>query len=164
LGLAGRAAREPAWRQMPLLSASAGVLVWRLTVKLRRGEAFAESADRIASRVGGALLFALSAYVVASAGWKPWTHHGADLSTPRLIVSVLAIPIMYFLSHRKRALAKVLGSRALPTPLPNSELSGGGYWCQQWWDQRAFCVPPRYLSLVRCAQFSRESRSLAPRV
>jgi divalent metal cation (Fe/Co/Zn/Cd) transporter len=93
--------------------ASAIVLIWRLTVELRRGEAFAESADRIASRVCGALLFALAAYVVASAGWKLWTHEGADFSTPGLIVSLLAIPIMYFLSHRKLVLAKVLGSRAL---------------------------------------------------
>jgi divalent metal cation (Fe/Co/Zn/Cd) transporter len=93
--------------------ASAGVLVWRLTVELRRGQAFAESADRIASRIGGALLFALAAYVVASAGWKLWTYEGAEFSIPGLTISVLAIPIMYVLSRRKLKLAGVLGSRAL---------------------------------------------------
>jgi divalent metal cation (Fe/Co/Zn/Cd) transporter len=93
--------------------ASAGVLVWRLTVELRRGQAFAANADRTAARIGGALLFALAAYVVASAGWKLWTQEGAEFSLPGLIVSALAIPTMYVLSHRKLKLAVALGSRAL---------------------------------------------------
>src|SRR5258708_3783469 len=93
--------------------ASAIVLVWRLTVELRHGQIFAENAERMASRIGGALLFALAAYVVASAGWKLWMQQGADFSLPGLIVSVLAIPNMYFLSQRKLLLAKALGSSAL---------------------------------------------------
>src|SRR5216684_6788027 len=36
---------------------SAGVLIWRLTQELRRGEQFSRYAERIASRSGGALLF-----------------------------------------------------------------------------------------------------------
>jgi hypothetical protein len=36
---------------------SAGILVWRLTVELRRGQMFAESAERKASHFGGGLLF-----------------------------------------------------------------------------------------------------------
>jgi len=40
--------------------ASAGVLMWRLSVELRHGQAFSERAERIASRIGGALLFALA--------------------------------------------------------------------------------------------------------
>jgi divalent metal cation (Fe/Co/Zn/Cd) transporter len=86
--------------------ASATVLVWRLTVELRHGQALAENAERTASRIGGALLFALAAYVVASAGWKLWMEQGAEFSLPGLIISVLAIPTMYFLS-------RALGSRAL---------------------------------------------------
>src|SRR5215831_6300659 len=74
--------------------ASACVLVWRLTVELRHGQAFAESAERMAARIGGALLFALAAYVVASAGWKLWTQQGAEFSLSGLIISALAIPIM----------------------------------------------------------------------
>jgi divalent metal cation (Fe/Co/Zn/Cd) transporter len=93
--------------------ASAGILVWRLTVELRRGQKFAESAEQKASRIGGGLLFVLAAYVVASAGWKLWTQQGAKFSLPGLILCVLAVPIMYFLSHRKLALAETLGSRAL---------------------------------------------------
>jgi divalent metal cation (Fe/Co/Zn/Cd) transporter len=93
--------------------ASATVLVWRLTVELRRGQAFAENAERTASRIGGALLFALAAYVVVGAGWKLWTRQGAEFSLPGLVISVLAIPTMYFLSQRKLKVANALGSRAL---------------------------------------------------
>jgi divalent metal cation (Fe/Co/Zn/Cd) transporter len=93
--------------------ASACVLVWRLRVELRHGQVFAESAERTASRIGGALLFALAAYVVASAGWKLWTQEGAAFSLPGLIISVLALPVMYFLSRRKLQVAGALGSRAL---------------------------------------------------
>jgi divalent metal cation (Fe/Co/Zn/Cd) transporter len=93
--------------------ASAGVLLWRLNVELRRGQDFAESAERKASRIGAVLLFALATYVVASAGWKLWTQQGAEFSAPGLILVLLAIPIMYFLSRRKLKLATALGSRAL---------------------------------------------------
>jgi hypothetical protein len=47
--------------------ASASVLMWRLSVELRRGQVFSERAERIASRIGGALLFALAAYVTVAA-------------------------------------------------------------------------------------------------
>jgi divalent metal cation (Fe/Co/Zn/Cd) transporter len=93
--------------------ASAIVLVWRLNVELRHGQAFAETAERTASRIGGALLFALAAYVLASAGWKLWIQQGAEFSVPGLIISVLAIPTMYLLSRRKLHVAEALGSRAL---------------------------------------------------
>ena len=93
--------------------ASACVLVWRLTVELRRGQLFAEKAERRAARIGGALLFALAIYVVAAAGWKLWAQEGAEFSVPGLVVSVLAMPIMYFLSRRKLRLAEALGSGAL---------------------------------------------------
>jgi divalent metal cation (Fe/Co/Zn/Cd) transporter len=93
--------------------ASATVLVWRLTIELRHGQSFAENAERTASRIGAALLFALAAYVVASAGWKLWMRQGADFSLAGFIISVLAIPTMYFLSRRKLQVANALGSRAL---------------------------------------------------
>jgi divalent metal cation (Fe/Co/Zn/Cd) transporter len=93
--------------------ASAGVLIWRLSVELRRGQAFSEKAEHIASRIGGGLLLALSAYVVVSAGWSLWTHHRAEFSAPGLVISVLAIPIMRYLARRKIALAEKLGSRAM---------------------------------------------------
>jgi len=60
--------------------ASAGLLIWRLAVELHHGQAFSEDAERIASRIGGALLFALAAYVIASAGWGLWNRHGQEFS------------------------------------------------------------------------------------
>jgi hypothetical protein len=59
------------------------------------------------------LLFARAIYVVISAGWKLWTGQGGEFSLLGLIVSVAAIPLMYFLSRRKVRLANALGSRAL---------------------------------------------------
>ena len=59
------------------------------------------------------MLFALAIYVVAAAGWKLWAQEGAEFSVPGLVVSVLAMPIMYFLSRRKLRLAEALGSGAL---------------------------------------------------
>jgi len=92
---------------------SACVLIWRLSVELRRGWAVSEAAERRASRIAGALLFGLALYVVAGAAWSLWQHLGAEFSTPGLILTVAAIPIMYFLSRQKLAVAEQLGSRAL---------------------------------------------------
>jgi divalent metal cation (Fe/Co/Zn/Cd) transporter len=104
--------------------ASAGVLIWRLTVELRRGESFARAAERRASRIGGALLFALAAYVVAAAGWSLWTRQGAEFSWPGLLVSLAAIPGMWLLSQRKLRVAEALGSRALRTDAVESITCG----------------------------------------
>jgi divalent metal cation (Fe/Co/Zn/Cd) transporter len=92
---------------------SAGVLIWRLSVELRHGRAFSESAERTASLIAGGLLFALAAYVVVAAGWGLWHSEGQAFSLPGLIVTALAIPVMYLLARRKLAVAARLGSRAL---------------------------------------------------
>ncbi len=93
--------------------ASAGLLLWRLSVELRRGREFSEAAERTAGRVGGALLFALAAYVVAAAAFSLWQRQGAEFSLPGLAVAVVAIPIMYALARRKLHVADRLGSHAL---------------------------------------------------
>ena len=93
--------------------ASAGVLMWRLRVELARGDAFSEYAERRASRIAGGLLYALALYVVAAAAWSLWQREGEMFSWPVLIVTALAIPIMYSLATGKRAVAAELGSRAL---------------------------------------------------
>ena len=92
---------------------SAGVLMWRLSVELRHGQAFSEDAERLASRSGGVLLFVLAAYVILAAGWHLWTQHGEEFSLPGLILTALAIPIMRYLARHKIDLADKLGSRAL---------------------------------------------------
>lgn len=92
---------------------SAGVLMWRLRVELRRGEAFSERAERIASKIGGALLFALAAYVVVAAGWNLWSAQQETFSWPGFAIALMAIPAMRYLAKRKLALAGQLGSAAL---------------------------------------------------
>jgi len=104
--------------------ASAMVLIWRLTVELRHNQSFAESVERRASRIGGALLFALAAYVVVAAGWSLWTRQGQEFSWPGLLVSLIAIPLMWVLSRRKLRLADALGSRALRADAAESTACG----------------------------------------
>ena len=93
--------------------ASAGALIWRLTVELRRGQAFSENAERSASRIAGGLLFALAAYVTIAALWGLWTRQGEAFSWPGFIVALAAIPSMRYLARRKIAIADKIGSLAL---------------------------------------------------
>jgi divalent metal cation (Fe/Co/Zn/Cd) transporter len=93
--------------------ASAGVLMWRLSVELRHGQKFSESAERAASRIGGALLLSLALYVTVSAVWRLWTGSGEEFSWPGFIVALVAIPAMRYLAQRKVAIAEKIGSRAL---------------------------------------------------
>jgi len=92
---------------------SASVLIWRLTVELRHGQAFSEKAEQRASKIGGALLFALAIYVVISATWCLWTQRAQEFSMLGLMVAFVAIPTMYFLAKQKIAIAEQIGSRAL---------------------------------------------------
>jgi divalent metal cation (Fe/Co/Zn/Cd) transporter len=92
---------------------SAGVLVWRLRVELQNQAAFPESVERRASRIGGALLFALSAYVTIGAIRSLWTRHGQEFTVVGLAVTGAAIPIMYGLAKNKLRIADRLGSQAL---------------------------------------------------
>ena len=92
---------------------SAGILVWRLIVELQNGRTFSESAEQRASKMGGALLFALAAYVVISAAWSLWTQRAEEFSVSGLLVALVAIPTMYLLAKRKIAIAEQIGSRAL---------------------------------------------------
>ncbi len=93
--------------------ASAFVLIWRLSVELRRGQDFAETAEHAARRIAGGLLLGLAAYVVAAAAWKLWTQTGERFSWLGLLVAALAMPVMFVLARRKIALAEALGSRAM---------------------------------------------------
>jgi divalent metal cation (Fe/Co/Zn/Cd) transporter len=93
--------------------ASAGALVWRLTVELRHGQAFSENAEQLASRIAGGLLFALAAYVTIAALWSLWTRQGEAFSWPGFVVALAAIPSMRYLARRKIAIADKIGSRAL---------------------------------------------------
>lgn len=93
--------------------ASAGVLMWRLSVELHGGQRFSENAERIASRVGGGLLFALVAYITIAALWRLWTGMSEELSWLGFLVALMSIPVMRYLARRKIAIAEKIGSRAL---------------------------------------------------
>jgi len=93
--------------------ASAGVLIWRLTLELRHGRAFPVQVERHAARIAGGLLFALAAWIVAAAGWSLWTRHAQAFSLPGLAIALLAMPVMYLLARRKLAIAAALGSPAM---------------------------------------------------
>ena len=103
---------------------SAAMLMRRLSIELRHGQSFGESAERVARRIGAALLFALAAYVVAAAGWSLLTRQGASFSWPGLLISIAAIPVMWILSRRKLRIAHALGSRALRTDAVESITCG----------------------------------------
>jgi divalent metal cation (Fe/Co/Zn/Cd) transporter len=92
--------------------ASAGVLLWRLRAELHRRQ-FPEDAERMASRIAGALLLILAAYVAIAALWSIVAGGGAEFSWPGFAVALAAIPAMRYLAHRKIAVADRLGSRAL---------------------------------------------------
>lgn len=93
--------------------ASAGVLVWRLVVELKKGERFPEAVEQRAARAGGCLLLALTAYVLAASVCALWQHKRQETSVAGLVVTGAAIPVMYWLATNKLALAKRLGSAAL---------------------------------------------------
>jgi divalent metal cation (Fe/Co/Zn/Cd) transporter len=93
--------------------ASAGVLMWRLLVELRHGQKFSERAERIASHIGGALLFLLAIYITAAAIWRLWNGTGEEFSWPGFLVALIAIPAMRYLARRKIDIAEKIGSRAL---------------------------------------------------
>jgi len=88
-------------------------LLWRLNVELRDGHAFSEDAERKASKIGGVLLFVLTAYVVISAAWGLWTREGQEFGRLGLAITAATIPVMYVLAKRKIAVAEQIGSRAL---------------------------------------------------
>jgi divalent metal cation (Fe/Co/Zn/Cd) transporter len=92
---------------------SAGVLIWRLRVELKSGDAFPESAEHRARRLAGGLLFVLSAYVLGDAIYALRMHEGQDFTVAGLLVTGAAIPVMYFLAKSKLRIAERIGSRAL---------------------------------------------------
>jgi divalent metal cation (Fe/Co/Zn/Cd) transporter len=92
---------------------SAGVLIWRLRVELKNGTSFSEATEHRASRIGGGLLFALSAYVTVGAIYGLWRRQGQDFTIAGLLVTGAAIPAMAFLARGKLKIADRIGSRAL---------------------------------------------------
>jgi divalent metal cation (Fe/Co/Zn/Cd) transporter len=93
--------------------ASAGVLLWRLDIEIRRGNEFPDWVEQRASRISGVLLFILACYVVLSAAYGLWVREGQDFSMLGLAITVLAIPVMWWLAKAKMRIAEQIGSAAL---------------------------------------------------
>ena len=100
------------------------VLLWRLTIELKHGQTFSERAERTASRICSGLLFALALYVVASAAFSFGRRRGQEFSLLGLGITVIAIPIMWWLSRKKLAIAKRLSSQSLRTDAMESITCG----------------------------------------
>jgi divalent metal cation (Fe/Co/Zn/Cd) transporter len=58
-------------------------------------------------------LFALAAYVIASAAYGLWRQEGQAFSAPGFVLMILAIPTMLVLAEAKIRVADRIGSRAL---------------------------------------------------
>ena len=94
---------------------AAGTLLWRLRLEAA-GPASAgriDQAERRASRMVGASLLALAAYVVVQAVYNLWTRAAPEPSLPGIAVAVAALVIMPALVRTKRRIASAIGSAAL---------------------------------------------------
>jgi len=95
---------------------SAALLFWRLRRqaqgRLPDAEAI-EALERKVSRASGFLLYALSAYVVAQAGWGLTHRHRAETSWAGIGVAIVAAFGMPLLARAKIRVADAIGSRAL---------------------------------------------------
>jgi hypothetical protein len=110
---------------------SAAILMWRLSVELKLGQKFSEDAERISSRIGGGLLFALAAYVVIVACWGLWTRQGGEFSTTGLAIAIGAIPIMYVLAKRKIWIAEDQKNQAAEKQAAIDDLAEEINWATQ---------------------------------
>lgn len=72
-----------------------------------------EATERTAGKMGGVLLFALAAYVVAISGFKLLHRGGADESFIGLAIAAIAAAGMPILAKAKVRAADQIGSRAL---------------------------------------------------
>lgn len=94
---------------------SAGTLLWRLRLE-DAGPAASERierAERLASRIVGASLLALAAYVVLQSGYDLWTRSAPERSLPGIAIAAAALVVMPALVRAKARVASTIGSAAL---------------------------------------------------
>ena len=96
-------------------TASGVVVGWRLRQELRgRSLSKAEHLERVASRVAGGLLFALSAYIVLEAVRRLLGFgEPAQESIVGIVLTSVSLAVMPFLAWMKLKTARELGSTAL---------------------------------------------------
>jgi len=95
-------------------SASAAVLVWRLTAeRSARGDDEIEMLDHRARRLVGLSLSLLAAFVASDSLWTLWNGERPLPSLTGIVLTAVSIGIMWWLARAKRHVAHELGSRAL---------------------------------------------------
>ena len=93
--------------------ASAGVLMWRLSVELRHGQVFSRACRAHGQPYRRRLAVRLGELRDGSGFWHLWKGSGEEFSWPGFIVALAAIPSMRWLARHKIAIAEKIGSRAL---------------------------------------------------
>ncbi len=93
---------------------SAGILVQRLTIQVRGGDAEAvEAAEHRAARWAAGLLGLLALYLVGAATWELLGHFHETASPLGMILAAVSVGLMVWLARSKRVLGQGLGSAAL---------------------------------------------------
>jgi len=90
---------------------SGGVILWRLHRDAR--EAGRERDERIALRLVGLSLLALSVYIVIDAGQELLRREAPQPSVPGIVLAVVALIVMRLLSRAKRRVAQAIDSAAM---------------------------------------------------
>lgn len=94
--------------------AASGVLLWRLSVEIKGASpAEVQTVERRASWFVGLALLALSAYIVAVAGYDLWARQGASASTVGIVLALASGVVMPYLSRAKKSIGAQIGSAAL---------------------------------------------------
>ena len=93
-------------------SSSAGALVWRLRSEGKRGWS-AEDIERRTVRIVGWAFVALAVYVGGKAAYDLVTETRPEESLAGIVLAAVSLVVMPWLALRKRAMAKVIDSRAL---------------------------------------------------
>ena len=93
-------------------SSSAAALVWRLRSEGRKGWS-AEEIERRTVRIVGWAFVALSVYVAGKAAYDLATSARPEESLAGIVLAAVSLVVMPWLASRKRAMAKVIDSRAL---------------------------------------------------
>lgn len=96
-------------------TASGAVVGWRLYTELRgRSARHTERAERRASRIAGALLLCLAAYIIIDAGRRLLGFGGrAEQSLIGIVLTAVSLVVMPVLGWAKLRAARSLGSSAL---------------------------------------------------
>jgi divalent metal cation (Fe/Co/Zn/Cd) transporter len=97
---------------------SAVVVLWRF----RASAAVHEDAERRAARIGGALLFALAAYVAVASVTSPLGYSEPKPTFLGIGILIAAAAVMPWLAKEKRRLSGATGSAALRADAAQSAL------------------------------------------